>query len=166
MRSVILAAAAFCALGSSVAIAQRICASNAEVSTFEVAALRSEMMVLAMGCNEEHRYNAFMRKFLPELQANERAVQAYFRKHYGRSAQTEQDRFVTDMANSRSRAATQLGSDHCPRNGLLFAEVMALRTMTELADYAAAKDLLPASMGICQQVTEAQPTRTAAQAKR
>jgi hypothetical protein len=103
---------------------------------------------------------------MPELQANERAVQAYFRKHYGRSAQVEQDRFVTDMANARSGAAMGLGTDHCPRNSLLFAELMALRHHAELADYAAGKDLVPATLGVCQQDAPTPPTRQVSATKR
>jgi hypothetical protein len=154
MRATVLGLAVLCGLAMTPAMAQRQCASHAEVSAFEIQALRSELMVLATGCNEDQRYNAFMRKFLPELQANERAVATYFKKHYGRSAQSEQDRFVTDLANARSRAGTQLGTDFCPRNGLIFSEVMALRNTAELAEFAASKDLVPPTMGICQQVTQ------------
>lgn len=155
MRRVILGLAALCGLAVQPALAQRHCASHAEMSAFEIMALRSELMVLATGCNEDGRYNAFIRRFQPDLQANERAINTYFKKHYGRSAQHEQDRFVTDMANARSRLGTQIGSDFCPRNGLIFAEVMALRNAGELAEFAAAKDLVPANMGVCQQVASA-----------
>lgn len=165
MRGMILGLAALCGVAVQPALAQRHCASHAEVSAFEIMALRSELMVLATGCNEDQRYNAFMRRFLPDLQANERAIQAYFRKHYGRSAQNEQDRFVTDMANARSRLGTQLGTDFCPRNSLIFAEVMALRNTAELAEFAAAKDLVPATMGVCQQVAQGPATVAAASSK-
>jgi hypothetical protein len=155
MRGIVLGLAALCGLAVQPALAQRHCASHAEMSAFEVQALRSELMVLATGCNEEQRYNSFMRKFQSDLQANERAISSYFRKHYGRSGQSEHDRFVTDMANARSSLGTKLGSDFCPRNGLIFAEVLALRNATELAEFAAAKDLVPPTMGVCQQVAQA-----------
>ncbi len=163
MRGFVLGLAALCGLAAQPALAQRHCASTAELSAFEVQALRSELMVLATGCNEEQRYNAFIRKFQPDLQANERAISAYFKKHYGRSSQAEHDRFVTDMANARSSLGTKLGSDFCPRNGVVFSEVLALRSTAELADYAAGKDLVPSAMGICQQVAQApaaQPAKT------
>jgi len=165
MRRFLLGLAVLGGLAVQPALAQRHCASHDEVSAFEVMALRSELMVLATGCNEDSRYNAFIRRFQGDLQANERAISAYFRKHYGRSAQNEQDRFVTDMANARSRLGTQLGSDFCPRNSLIFAEVMALRSASELAAFAAAKDLVPSTMGICQQVASA-PTPTPTTTKR
>jgi hypothetical protein len=144
MRGLILGAAALCGLALQPALAQR-CATLAEQSAFEVQALRSEVMVLATGCGEDKAYNAFMRKFQPELQANEREISAFFKKKYGRRGQTEHDRFVTDLANLRSRAGTQLGMDFCPRNRQVFAELMALRSPSELTEFAAGKDLVPAA---------------------
>ncbi|MGE0223344.1 MAG: hypothetical protein AB7S57_08800 [Acetobacteraceae bacterium] len=151
MRGLILGAAALCGLALQPAMAQRQCASLADQSAFEVQALRSELMVLATGCSEDQRYNAFMRRFQPDLQANERAISAYFKRNYGRSGQAEHDRFVTDMANARSRAGTQLGSDFCARNSMIFQEVMSLRNTTELAEFAAAKDLIPATVSVCHE---------------
>ncbi len=149
MRGLILGAVTLCGLALQPALAQRQCASPADQSAFEIQALRSELMVLATGCNEDSRYNAFIRRYQGDLQANERVVSAYFKKHYGRSGQAEHDRFVTDMANARSRVGTGLGSDFCPRNGLIFAEVLALRNAAELAEFAAAKDLVPPTIDIC-----------------
>jgi hypothetical protein len=151
MRCLILGAAAVCGLALQPALAQR-CAMQTEQSAFEVQALRSELMVLAVGCGEDQRYNAFMRKFQPELQANEREISAFFKRKYGRSGQAEHDRFITDLANLRSRAGTQLGTDFCPRNSQIFSEVLALRTTAELADFAAGKDLVPAPVvDICRE---------------
>jgi hypothetical protein len=42
-----------------------------------------------------------------------------------------------------------LGSDFCDRNGMIFTEVMALRSASELPAYAAGKDLVPATLDIC-----------------
>lgn len=158
MRRLLLGLAAISAVALQPALAQRQCTSSADQSAFEVQALRSELMVLAMGCHDDDRYNAFMRRFQPDLMANEKAIDAYFKRAYGRTAQTEHDKFVTDLANAISREGTQLGGDFCPRNGAVFNEVMALHTQTELADYAAGKDLVPASLDIC---TTSAPARTA-----
>jgi hypothetical protein len=102
-----------------------------------------------MGCQYDDRYNAFMRRYQPDLIANEKAIDAYFKRVYGRSAQAEHDRFVTDLANAISRQGTQLGSDFCAHNGMVFTEVMALHSPSELAAYAAGKDLVPPTLEIC-----------------
>jgi len=146
----LLGAAAICAATLVPAVAQQQCASSTDQSVFEVRALRSALMVLALGCRDDERYNAVMRRYQADLLANDRAVAAYFKRVYGRSAQQEHDRFVTDLANAVSRQGSQLGGDFCPRNGMLFNEVMALHGSSELAEYAAGKDLLPATLAICQ----------------
>jgi hypothetical protein len=131
------------------AFAARPCTSLSDQSAFEVQALRSELMVLATGCHDDDQYNAFVRRYQPELQANEKQVSAYFQHRYGRAGQTEHDRFVTDLANAMSRLGTDLGGDFCPRNGLMFHEVLALEGSAQLSDYAAGKNLIPASVEVC-----------------
>ena len=106
--------------------AERQCSSVSDQSAFEMQALRSELMVLATGCHDDTQYNAFIRRYQSDLQANERAIGAYFRHRYGKGAQVEHDRFVTDLANAMSRQGSDLGGDFCPRNGLIFNEVLAL----------------------------------------
>jgi hypothetical protein len=145
-----LGVAATCAMALQPAVAQRQCASEADQAVFDVQVLRSELMVLATGCQDDTAYNAFIRRYQPDLLANDRAMDAYFKRRYGRAGQTEHDRFVTDLANALSREGSQLGGDFCPRNGLMFQEVMALHGASDLPAYAAGKDLLPPSLEICQ----------------
>jgi hypothetical protein len=131
------------------AAAELQCLPQSERSVFEVAALRSHLMVLATGCQDDEGYNAFIRKFQGDLMANEKAVGAYFSHRYGKRAQSEHDRFTTDLANAESDVGMHLGSDFCPRNGALFAEVLSLRSPSELAAYAAGKDLVPPTIDPC-----------------
>ena len=153
MRRLVSAVTALTMLSAQPVLAQRQCSSVSDQSTFEIQALRSELMVLATGCNDDQRYNAFIRRYQPDLQANERAIGAYFQHRYGKAAQTEHDRFVTDLANAISRQGSDMGGDFCPRNGLIFNEVLALQSANELTDFAAGKDLVPASVQICAPMT-------------
>src|SRR4051794_35603657 len=59
------------------------CLAPQDRSAIEVAALRSQLMVLAMGCRADERYNAFVRKYQADLQGNERAVSDMFKRKYG-----------------------------------------------------------------------------------
>jgi hypothetical protein len=149
MRRTVCAVVALAMSSAQPALAQQQCTSLSDQSAFEVQALRSELMVLATGCHDDDRYNAFIRRFQADLQGNERAINAYFQHRYGRAGQTEHDRFVTDLANAISRQGSDLGGDFCPRNGMIFHEVLALQSVTELADFAAGKNLVPASVEIC-----------------
>jgi hypothetical protein len=163
MRLVTSAVVAASLLSAQPVLAARQCASLADQSAFEVQALRSELMVLATGCHDDDRYNAFIRRYQPDLQANEKMINAYFQHRYGRAGQTEHDRFVTELANAISRQGSDLGGDFCPRNGLIFNEVLALETSAELTDFAAGKNLVPASVEICAPMpSSAATTRKAA----
>ena len=109
MRRFVSFAVTLTMLSAQPVLAQRQCSSLSDQSAFEVQALRSELMVLATGCHDDDEYNAFIRRFQADLQSNERAINAYFQHRYGRAAQTEHDRFVTDLANAISRQGTALG---------------------------------------------------------
>ena len=149
MRRLVSAVAALTILSAQPVLAERQCSSVADQSAFEVQALRSELMVLATGCHDDDQYNAFIHRYQGDLQANERMIDAYFQHRYGKAAQKEHDRFVTELANAISHQGTDLGGDFCPRNGMIFSEVMALQSASQLTDFAAGKDLVPTSMEIC-----------------
>lgn len=159
MRLMVLGLAVAGTLACQFAVAQTQCLSPAARAAFDVQALRSEVMVLATGCSDDAQYNAFIQRYQPALQANEREIDAWFKRTYGRRAQTEHDRFVTDLANAQSHAGTRMGSDFCPHNGVVFQEVMALEDATELASFAAGQDLLPASMDLCTVQTVEAPKK-------
>ncbi len=165
MRRLMSAAVALTMLSAQPVLAERQCASLADQSAFEVQALRSELMVLATGCHSNAQYNAFIHRFQADLQANERLINAYFQHRYGRAGQTEHDRFVTELANAMSRQGSDLGGDFCPRNGLIFNEVLALNSPSELNDFAAGKNLVPASIEICSPVTSSSASTHKAQGK-
>ena len=149
MRRLMAVVSAVSLLGAQPVLAAQRCPAT-DQTTFDVQALRSELMVLATGCHTNEQYNAFIRRYQSDLQANERAISAYFARHYGRSAQVEHDRFVTDLANAQSREGSQMGGDFCAHNGLIFNEVLSLNSASELPDFAAGKDLVPVSVEICE----------------
>src|SRR6476661_6225866 len=111
MRRVLSSLAAVSLLTVQQAQAELQCLPPQERAAIEVAALRSELMVLATGCHDDDGYNAFIRKFQPELMGNEQAIGEMFKKKYGRRAQQEHDQFVTDLANAESSAGMHLGTD-------------------------------------------------------
>jgi hypothetical protein len=149
MRRWVNVVAAMGIMTAQPALAARPCQSLTDQSAFEVQALRSELMVLATGCHDDDRYNAFIHRYQSDLQANEREINAYFSHRYGRSGQTEHDRFVTELANAMSRQGSDLGGDFCPRNGLIFNEVLALPKASDLPEFAAGKDLVPNTIQVC-----------------
>lgn len=159
----LLAAASL--LLASAAPAWARCASEAEQSVFEVEALKSELMVVGITCQQEDKYNAFMQRYQPKMVENYRAFEQHFARTRGRAGKGATDAYVTNLAQTRGFEAQKLGSDFCPRNGGLFDEVMALPGAEVLPAYAAGKDLIPESLGSCA-AAPAASTRTAGAAKR
>lgn len=147
-----LAAFVGCALAVSACPvnAAPACGSMADQSAYEVLALRTQMILLATKCGRDHEYNDnFIKRFQPELQDNERVVLTYFRRIYGGAGQGRKDTFSTELVNVMSQQANAQGAEFCPRATLIISEMNALRSMEELAPYAAVKDLAPVGMSMC-----------------
>jgi hypothetical protein len=138
------------ALGlSGTAGATNKCATPNDQQVFDLAALKSELLVLAINCNDDADYNAFVNRYKPLLAGNEKSFTDYFKRAYGRKAQQEQDRYITDLANIQVTSGMRQKSDFCPHDSAIFQEVLALPVQAELAQYAAAKDLLPPQIDAC-----------------
>ncbi len=135
-------------LTSHVAAAQ--CVRPDDYTAFDVTALKTKLMVTALTCGENDKYNAFVTKYQPELTSQDKALGGYFSRTQGRRARQQQDDYVTQLANSQSQTGQRQGSLFCQRNLSAFDEVMALRNGAELTDYAAAKSVAqPISMAEC-----------------
>ena len=129
--------------------AQTRCTSPTDAAAFEVGALKSELTVLAIDCRIEENYNRFVERYRSELVARDGVVNAWFKRAYGSSAQRNYDAYITLLANEQSVIAQHEGTDFCPRMTAMFAEVMALPDASVLAQYAAAKDVVPAEVSAC-----------------
>jgi hypothetical protein len=148
----LLASLVSCALAAAAVPVEAAptCTSPADQSAYEVLALRQEMTLLGTKCGREQEYNKnFVARFQPVLQANDREVLAYFRRIYGRAGQGRMDTFTTDLVTDMSHHANQQGAEFCPRAAWVISEMNALRSMDELAQYAAAKDFSPVGMSMC-----------------
>jgi hypothetical protein len=132
------------------ALATQMCSNVADQSAYEVLTLREQMMVLVIKCSRDQDYNKnFVVRFQPALQANDRAVMAYFRRLYGNNGRGRMDSFMTELVNTMSQQANKQGGEYCPRAGLIINELNALHSMDELASYAAVKDLAPPGTSMC-----------------
>ncbi len=154
MFSGLLTAGLLCA---GIASAQQ-CTKPADVSAFDIAGLKSKLMVTALTCNQQDRYNEFVLRFRSDLMAQERALHAYFARAFGGSrAQREHDDYITSLANTQSQSGIKQGTLYCQLNVGIFTEVLALQKGSDLAGYAASKTLpQPIELVACPV-----PTRTA-----
>lgn len=109
------------------------CARPAEHAAFDMAALKSALMVTALTCHAEDRYNQFVTRYRADLLKAERALGAYFsRSQAGRKAF---DDYITSLANAQSEAEISLGAAICEQRLPIYDRVMALGT-TELPRFA------------------------------
>jgi hypothetical protein len=149
-------------LSTAAMAAPQRCATLDQQEQFELSALKTELMVVAVTCQQSDNYNAFVQRYQATLSANDRAVIDHFSGRDKRAGQRANDTFITNLANSRTQEANRVGADFCARNARLFKEVMGLNNASELPAYAAAKDLIPVSMGACPLSATAVATAPAA----
>jgi hypothetical protein len=99
---------------------------------FNVIGLKSALMVGALSCEQQDRYDAFMNQFKPHILEEQHMMDAYFHKTGGRAGQTREDQFVTLLANNQSVSGIAEGSTFCLNNTAEFNAVMALHTPDQL----------------------------------
>jgi hypothetical protein len=144
-------------LTSQLAQAQS-CARPADKTAFDVAGLKSHLMVTAITCEATERYNTFIMRYRPDLLAQEKVLTAYFARNFGKRATAQHDDYITSLANSQSQDGLKSGNAFCDRNVSMFDDVMKLHGSTELADYATGKaPVQPIELVAC--VTPDRPSR-------
>jgi hypothetical protein len=136
------------------------CAKPTERAAFDVTALKSQLMVTALSCNAQERYNAFVTKYRNDLVKGDRALGSYFGRASSRSARQDHDDYITNLANTQSEAGIRLGAAFCNERLAMFDQVMALHSMSELPRFAAGQPIVqPKPLTDC--AAPARRTRTA-----
>ncbi len=145
--------------------AQARCSSATDQSAFDVGALKSELSVLAVGCSDEEDYNRFIEHDRAELVAEDAVVNAWFKKTFGKAAQSHYDSYITLLANEQGLKGQHEGSDFCPRLKTVFTEAAAV-PVSQLPQYAAAKDLIPKDEMACEVSAAPAALRTTSRSSR
>lgn len=102
---------------------------------FNVVGLKSALMVAALSCNQQDKYDAFMGAFQPHVLAEQHVMDGYFRQIGGRAGQAQEDNFVTLLANNQSVTGIAQGSAFCLNNQAEFQQVMALKSDADLDNF-------------------------------
>lgn len=126
------------------------CARPADLAALDVASLKSQLMITALTCDARDKYNTFVLRFRRDLMTQERALQSYFFRGFGRNGQEQHDSYITLLANAQSQAGLRDGTLFCQRNAALLDEVLALPNGASLARYATSKALdRPVEVAAC-----------------
>ena len=136
------------------------CVRPPEKAAFDVANLKSQLIVTALSCGGEAKFNAFVTRFRPALVTEEKSLDTFFGRAYGRQGQKQHDDFVTQLANSQSQLSIRYGQSFCSANVGLLDDVMSVKTEGELPAYAASKPIQQAlAVEDCPAVAAAAPAR-------
>lgn len=117
------------------------CARPYEKQAFDVSGLKSELMVIAIACQAQDKYNSFVMRYRRQLVIGDRALNGYFARTAGRRAQQQHDDYITNLANTESEDGVRQGTLFCQQHLRMFDEVMALKDSKDLPAYAASKAL-------------------------
>lgn len=138
------------------------CTQPAEAAAFHVVALKSQLMVAAIQCQGDEKYNHFITSHRSALVHEESVVNEYFHRHSRRGRDNEHDEYITQLANAQADRAQVLGDQFCARIAPLLDEV---QNQTDLVSYAAGKtDMIPDAMSYSD--CAAQPAAAPAKAKK
>ncbi len=129
------------------------CTNLADRTAFDTEGLKSELMVTALACKQQDRYNGFMRTYQPAVASQEHELGAYFKRAYGRSATKAYDDYISNLANVQEQDGLKAGTAFCQIFSNMFDEVMSLHDGTELADYAHSQAIVqPVAFTACSEV--------------
>ena len=122
----VLAASVFAvfAFAASAAAGQSACPDQQELTAIKARVLQTDLMVAALSCGEQRRYNAFARKYYDELIDNSRVLRRYFLREHPKNGDRYLDRFVTRLANAASKRSIAHGPAYCADIGRQFNYVL------------------------------------------
>lgn len=138
-----LAALALLAGGAWPALAApQQCVLEAEKAAFDVRALQSQMMVVALVCERQDDYNAFVERHQRGLLAAYQQLTSHFRRLYGAAAgEVERDRYVTELANTQSQEQVRHGPSFCRNMEPFVRQALAARDTGEISRISAAANV-------------------------
>lgn len=113
-----------------------ICAQSQELAALEARVLQTELMVGALTCGQNERYNAFVSSYKGDLVNYGKTIRALFQRAYGGGGKHKLNKFVTKLANDSSQRSNSARQGYCILAAQLFDEAAATpkRSIIELTD--------------------------------
>ena len=128
----------------------RFCAKPAEKTAFNVAAMKTRLMIAALSCGGTPQYNGFISRNRQALVTQEKALALYFTRNYGRRGQAEQDDYITALATLQAQRRTRDTDAFCKDTASLFEDVAKVKAPAELVAVAGAKAVnQPMNVALC-----------------
>lgn len=102
------------------------CALPDEQAALDTRVLQSELVVAALACQQNDRYNAFVTKFSAALVYEGVNFRNFFTRNYGPYGEQMMDELVTRLANLAEMRSWALGETYCPTEASVFDYLLAL----------------------------------------
>ena len=109
------------------------CMQPTEKPGFDIRALQSQLMVLALTCSQTDEYNRFVTQNRAVLTGAYNDVQRHFRRVAGNAWQRQIDAYITNTANGHSQTGISQGSLFCSNQAQLFPQALAVTSREQLA---------------------------------
>ncbi len=126
----------------AVAVGAPACEFDSDRTAFDIEGLKSQLMLTALACKKQDKYNEFMSRYKPQVASAEAGLATYFKRSYGRQGQTQYDAYITNLADEQEKDGLKAGTAYCENLEVMFDEVMSLHDASELHDFTNAKAIV------------------------
>jgi hypothetical protein len=111
------------------------CARPQEAAALQTAQVQQQLMVAALSCDAIPLYNQFVTAYQKELFAQDKGVQAYFKRLNPKTGTADYHAFKTKMANNSSRNSIAQITDYCTKAKEMYATALAPEGRPTLAAF-------------------------------
>jgi hypothetical protein len=112
------------AVASARPAAAQVCAGPGDAAAVNARALQTELMVAALTCGEQERYNQFVTRFKSELGEQGRKLRQMYNRAYGGAGEAQLNRMVTRLANEASQRNLADPSGFCTKTSNWLVEAL------------------------------------------
>jgi hypothetical protein len=115
-----------------------ICARPEEVDAAHVIGLQTQLMQIALSCGGDDKYDAFVRKFQPQLEQRRDVLASFFTRAYGRGkSRMAYDQYITQLADAESSYNLASGADFCSLSKGTLDQAKSLSSEDDLTAFVA-----------------------------
>lgn len=115
-----------------------ICAHSDEINASKVIGLQTQLMQIALSCGGDDQYDAFVRKFQPQLEEQRSMLGSFFTRAYGKyHSQAAYDEYITQLADAESSYNLGSGGDFCSLSKGTLDQAVSLSSNDDLNKFVA-----------------------------
>lgn len=150
-----LAALVLIAAGCPSAFGASQCMLAAEQTAFDIRALQSQLMIVALSCGQHNDYNTFVLRHQRDLSDAYQQIASHFTRLYGSAGEEQHDVYITTLANAQSLEGIHQGPLFCRDVKLFVLSALTLQTTDEMSRFVTEKNVTnPYSLAPCEVIPD------------